>query len=239
MSLKKYLTGQFINVPGCLSFAHLQFQGHDLEPADKGKKVRRKIIRSMPHFFIRDIRDINPEVVKELGIKAIISDKDNTLTKTYSKKIIPELEYALVELKSAVNQNFYVVSNSAGTFFYEEEAKAFELHNGIRVIRHFFKKPWGYKAALKQIRVQSDEVMVIGDRIYTDIVFGNNMGALTVLVQKYTDEGEVTGISGLREKELTELEEMCKEKGYRAPHHPKAKTELVTHNKLSDLYSEW
>lgn len=239
MDIKKYVTGQFLNIPGSVSYVCLKIQGYDSEPRDAGKKSKRRISRIIPHFFISDIRDLKPEALKESGIKAIISDKDNTLTETYSDEIMPALEPALVELRQAVNQKFYVVSNSAGTFFYEHEARAFEEHTGIRVIRHFFKKPWGYNAAIAETGVNPDEILVIGDRIYTDIVFGNNIGALTVLVQPFSDKGELQGISSLRSRELNELEVLCKEYGCIAPSHPRFDPRIVKKNKMQDYHNEW
>lgn len=237
MNIKKYLALQFLNIPGCLSYTWRRFLGPKTEPKDMHRKSRRKISHAIPHYYIKDISYIDPEVLKQTGIKAIICDKDNTLTKTYSKNIFPGLEKTVVELKAAVNQNFYIVSNSAGTFFYENDAREIEKYLAIRVLRHFFKKPWGYSSAASQTGVKPDEILVVGDRIATDIVFGNNMGALTVLVRPFTAENEVLGISGIRKREMKELEDML-QSGISAPAHPKYNSTLVTEN-LIPRYNEW
>jgi len=45
----------------------------------------------LPHYRVPDIRAINFELLKRTGIKAIIFDKDNTITAPYVDHIFPTI----------------------------------------------------------------------------------------------------------------------------------------------------
>ncbi|CUM64285.1 uncharacterized protein PRCAT00001883001 [Priceomyces carsonii] len=75
-----------------------------------------------------------------------------------------------------------IVSNSAGTDddTGHEEAQLLQKNTGITVLRHSTKKP----GCLDEIRdyfskfgIQSNEIAIIGDRMFTDVLMANMMGA--------------------------------------------------------------
>ena len=60
-----------------------------------------------------------------------------------------------------------------------------EQRLGLRVLRHAFRKPAGEPGALEEslgTGVRAEEMLVVGDRVMTDIVFGRRQGCATVLV---------------------------------------------------------
>ena len=119
------------------------------------------------------------------GIKAVIFDKDNTLTAPYTNELHP---LAKIGLQSALDtfgrDNVAILSNSAGTdddpgF---EDGAAIEEALGIAVIKHREKKPGGLDEVMRHFPNVNDpsQLCVVGDRLLTDIVFGNLHGMLTV-----------------------------------------------------------
>ncbi|XP_076906618.1 phosphatidylglycerophosphate phosphatase 1, chloroplastic/mitochondrial-like [Bidens hawaiensis] len=62
------------------------------------------------------------------------------------------------------------------------KAKAIELAIGIRVIRHKMKKPAGSAEEVERhFGCDSSKLIMVGDRTFTDIVYGNRNGFLTIL----------------------------------------------------------
>ena len=57
---------------------------------------------------------------------------------------------------------------------------------------HFAKKPMksGFKKAQKYLNLQANEIAVVGDQIFTDIIGGNRMKMFSILV-KPIDERDI------------------------------------------------
>lgn len=141
-----------------------------------------------PHVHVTTISDINYEALRDhCGIKAIMFDKDNTLTAPYSTNIH---ENAAAGLRNALDvfghDNVAILSNSAGTKDDKnyEDAIKIERELGINVIRHDEKKPGGLQECLDHFEnsgvEDASQLCMVGDRLLTDIVFGNLFGMLTI-----------------------------------------------------------
>lgn len=147
--------------------------------------IRRPYIIA-PHVHVANISEIDfPKMRDNCGIKAVIFDKDNTLTAPYENRIHPDASVGLQNaLKTFGPNNVAILSNSAGTnddvdF---EDAKQIESDLGISVIRHSEKKPGGLQETMNHFKEVEDpsQLCMVGDRLLTDIVFGNLYGMLSV-----------------------------------------------------------
>ncbi|CAM9887727.1 unnamed protein product [Choristocarpus tenellus] len=90
------------------------------------------------------------------------------------------------------------MSNSAGTRDDpgHVDADRIEAALGIQVIRHEEKKPGGIEDVLdffsdrEGSKVKAEELCIVGDRLLTDVVFGNLHGMFTVHTSPLTLEGD-------------------------------------------------
>mmetsp|Transcript_32765 Transcript_32765/g.63186 ORF Transcript_32765/g.63186 Transcript_32765/m.63186 type:complete len:125 (+) Transcript_32765:27-401(+) len=87
------------------------------------------------------------------------------------------------------------MSNSAGTNDDAEyrEAKIVEDALGVPVLRHSAKKPGGFDELTAHYNgaLTPDQICIIGDRLFTDVLFGTLHGLLTVHVtQSLKHEGD-------------------------------------------------
>lgn len=130
--------------------------------------------------------EINYQALKDhCGIKAIIFDKDNTLTAPYENALHPRAQSGLQSaLDTFGSKNVAILSNSAGTnddpnF---EDGAAIEKSLGIAVIKHTEKKPGGLQEVMNHFPNvdEPSQLCMVGDRLLTDVVFGNLHGMLTV-----------------------------------------------------------
>lgn len=75
-----------------------------------------------------------------------------------------------------------IVSNSAGTNDDKDYAQAKKLENdtGVTVLRHPTKKPGCHeeiKAYFEKFGISNKEIIVVGDRLFTDMLMANMMGS--------------------------------------------------------------
>lgn len=151
--------------------------------------VIRRPYLAAPHVHVATISDVDYTAMRDqCGIKAVVFDKDNTLTAPYATEVHPNAE---VGLRSALDvfgrSNVAILSNSAGTKDDPgyEDAERIEKEMGIAVIRHDEKKPGGLCLAevMKHFGdgiSDPSQLCMVGDRLLTDVVFGNLYGMLTV-----------------------------------------------------------
>ena len=150
--------------------------------------VARRPYLLSPHIHVPSISDVNYQSMRDhCGIKAIIFDKDNTITAPYETAVH---ERASLGLQSALevfgHNNVAILSNSAGTQDDRDYEDAIKIEQalGINVIRHDEKKPGGLEEVMKHFEesgVESaSQLCMVSDRLLTDVVFGNLHGMLTV-----------------------------------------------------------
>ena len=154
--------------------------------------VARRPSLLKPCISLQDLSHINITSLVNHGIKGIILDKDNTITAPYALEVHPQVKRALVELKNCHSLKLVILSNSAGTPDDKHflEALAIEDSLGIHVLRHFGKKPEGLQETLDFFQMKPRELAVVGDRILTDIVFGNLHGMTTIHTQPLTTKND-------------------------------------------------
>lgn len=142
---------------------------------------------AIPHVSVPDIRYIDWVELKKRGFKGVVFDKDNTLTVPYSLSLWAPLRSSVEQCKSLFGDNVAVFSNSAGLTEFDcdgEKARAVEDAIGIKVIRHRTKKPTGSVEEIEQLfGCESSSLVMVGDRLFTDIVYGNKNGFLTILTE--------------------------------------------------------
>jgi phosphatidylglycerophosphatase GEP4 len=139
----------------------------------------------VPHISVANVSELNYTAMKEnAGIRAVIFDKDNTLTAPYADEIHPDASKGLEDAKKVFGpENVAIMSNSAGTRDDPDytDAKRIEETLGIAVIRHDEKKPGGLNEVLAHFHMEDPaELCMVGDRLLTDVVFGNLYSMLTV-----------------------------------------------------------
>ncbi|OBA21240.1 HAD-superfamily phosphatase [Metschnikowia bicuspidata var. bicuspidata NRRL YB-4993] len=117
-------------------------------------------------------------------IKGIVLDKDNCFAKDHDDKVWPAYAEAWERLRQFYpKEKLLIVSNSAGTNDDVDyrQADKLERDTGVTVLRHPTKKPGCHQEILEYFAQHginnASEIAVIGDRLFTDILMANMMGA--------------------------------------------------------------
>ncbi|NBG89661.1 YqeG family HAD IIIA-type phosphatase [Isachenkonia alkalipeptolytica] len=131
-----------------------------------------------PDFFYNSIYDVKLDELKQLNIEGLIIDIDNTLVGWDTS--LPTL--AVKEwLNSLSTQDFKVclVSNNN-----KKRVMHFSKELNLPFI-YQAKKPMkrNFLAAMKILGTTKDTTAVIGDQIFTDVLGGNRLELITVLVK--------------------------------------------------------
>lgn len=138
-----------------------------------------------PDFNLKSIYDIDLELLKQQGIKAVFFDLDSTIMVSKSGKYSKKTENWLKE----VNEYFFiaVITNNKQTEYLEKvkDVSDFQIIGNA-------KKPStkAIKRLLKEINILPNEVIIVGDRPLTDILAGKLLGAKTILVDSINAENE-------------------------------------------------
>ena len=114
-------------------------------------------------------------------VKFVILDKDNCFARPHETSVLPEFKPAFDSIINKVDT--CILSNEAGDATADKDnklARKLENSTGVKVLRHKKKKPLCYDEILYQIPCKPSEVLVVGDRLYTDVVFANLLGAQSV-----------------------------------------------------------
>ncbi|WP_157801082.1 YqeG family HAD IIIA-type phosphatase [Bacillus solitudinis] len=131
----------------------------------------------LPNEYVKSIYDIDFDNLKKNGIKAIITDLDNTLVEWDRPNSTPEVREWVKKVEE-LGMKVTIVSNNN-----EKRVKAFATPEKM-VFIHSAKKPIGrsFRLACKNMGVIPSETVVIGDQIFTDVLGGNRAGIQTILV---------------------------------------------------------
>ncbi|WP_404404016.1 YqeG family HAD IIIA-type phosphatase [Jeotgalibacillus malaysiensis] len=131
----------------------------------------------LPNEYVDSVFEITPAKLKEQGIKAIITDLDNTLVEWDRKNATPKL---IKWLEGMQKEGILVtiVSNNN-----QLRVGAFSDPIGVPFIYHA-RKPMGraFRQAIRDMNVKKDETVVIGDQLMTDVLGGNLNKLYTILV---------------------------------------------------------
>ncbi|MDA9462344.1 Hydrolase, HAD subfamily IIIA [Enterococcus mundtii 3F] len=131
-----------------------------------------------PTWMVEAVYKITPAQLKKLGIKAVLTDLDNTLIAWNNPDGTEELFTWILEMRNA-GIPVVVVSNNNS----ERVARAVEKFELLYVARALKPLPVGINKAKKMLNLADEEIIMIGDQIMTDIRGANSAGIRSVLVK--------------------------------------------------------
>ena len=134
--------------------------------------------RFIPTWKIESIYDLTPQEVKNHGIKAILTDLDNTLIAWNNPDGTPELRNWLKVMREESIPVIVVSNNNHRRI--KRAVERFELPFVSRALKPFVR---GINIAKKRYNLKSDEVVLVGDQLMTDIAAANNAGIRSILVK--------------------------------------------------------
>lgn len=130
-----------------------------------------------PNRYLNKVEDITIEFLQKNKIKALILDIDNTLI-DYDKNLKESIEKWVKELRGQ-GTKMYLLSNT------NQKQKVENVANRLKLpYQNLAKKPfkYGFKKVQKELQENPENIAVVGDQIFTDIIGGNRCKMFTILV---------------------------------------------------------
>ncbi|WP_420496054.1 YqeG family HAD IIIA-type phosphatase [Macrococcus psychrotolerans] len=161
----------------------------------------------LPSKYAKSVFEITPEELKGRGVKAIITDLDNTLVGWDVELATPEVIEWFNGMREAGIQVTIVSNNN--------QARVATFATPLEVDYIFgARKPMGqaFKKAVKAMNVKPAETVVIGDQMMTDVLAANSNGFYSIMVVpvKANDEWK-TRVNRMMERKFLAY---FKKKGY-------------------------
>lgn len=131
-----------------------------------------------PHLILNSLLDLEHNTLKELGIKGIIFDLDNTIIPWDSQYMSPEM---IKRLNALLSEGFKIclLSNNM-----DKRVKDIAEIFGIPFVSRAYKPAKsGFRTAVTAMKLSTNQVAVIGDQLFTDILGGNRLGLVTIWVK--------------------------------------------------------
>lgn len=136
-----------------------------------------------PNAYLEKVEDISIEFLQKNKIKALILDVDNTLI-DYNQNLSQSVEEWTKNLKGQ-GTKLYILSNTNDKEKVEKVSKKLDIP-----YISFAKKPLksGFIKVQKLLKEKEENIGVVGDQIFTDIIGGNRCKMFTILVDPINEK---------------------------------------------------
>ena len=130
-----------------------------------------------PNSYLKNVQEITIEFLNKNQIKALILDVDNTLI-DYYKKLSDDIIKWAEDLKNQ-GVKLYILSNT------NKKQKVQNVAEKLNIkYKMFAKKPSkkGFMQICEELKLKPENIGVVGDQIFTDVIGGNRCKMYTILV---------------------------------------------------------
>lgn len=136
------------------------------------------IAKFAPTWMVDVIYNVTPAQLKAQGIKAVLTDLDNTLIAWNNPEGTTQLREWLTALEQAEIPLIVVSNNSE-----ERISKAVAPLGAKYVARALKPLTRGINQAITELNLTKNDVVMVGDQLMTDIWAANNAGVKSILVK--------------------------------------------------------
>lgn len=129
---------------------------------------------------------LTPDILKQHCIKGLVLDVDETLVPITAAQASAELGQWVEEIRPAVS--VWLVSNNISHARISRIAESLNLPYISGAAKPSRRK---LRRAVEAMNLPVEQIAMVGDRLFTDVLAGNRLGMFTVLVEPMVDAGEV------------------------------------------------
>lgn len=131
----------------------------------------------LPDYCVANVSKLDEAFYKSNGIKAVVFDIDNTLV-AHTEPVPPENVLEYFGFLKSIGIKYAIVSNNSMERVHSfcKDLDIPYYYKALKPRRKYLKK------ALSDLGISSGESALVGDQLFTDILGGNRMGMLSVMV---------------------------------------------------------
>lgn len=124
------------------------------------------------------VLNLTSEIIQHYGLKGLVLDVDETLVPMRIGEASPELRNWVEEIRTYTS--LWLVSNNLSEARIGGIARSLDLPYYLGAAKPSRRK---IRAALHQMDLPVQQVAMVGDRLFTDVLAGNRLGMFTILVE--------------------------------------------------------
>ncbi len=121
--------------------------------------------------------DLSPDLLRRHNLKGLILDVDDTLVPLRQAESDPDLAAWMASIKAV--GDVWLVSNNVNSSRIKRIATPLEVPYLTSAGKPSRRK---LKQALEAMALPPEQVAMVGDRLFTDVLAGNRLGLFTILV---------------------------------------------------------
>ncbi|MBD2090312.1 YqeG family HAD IIIA-type phosphatase [Microcoleus sp. FACHB-1515] len=132
------------------------------------------------------ILSLTPEILHQNNLKGLVLDVDETLVPMSLAEVSEDLQIWVQTLRPSVS--LWLVSNNLSQNRISRIAEALNLPYILGARKPSRRK---LRQAVEAMDIPIEQVAMVGDRLFTDVLAGNRLGMFTILVEPMVDPAKV------------------------------------------------